>query len=436
MHKPMLNELKKILNLNTEFSRNVFTLVTGTTIAQIIPIAISPILTRIYTPEDFGVLALFLSVSMLVGAIASARYEQAIILPEKDEDALNLIVLSLSFLVVICCMILMVILLFYGRIVILLNNDAISVWLYFVPLMIFLLGSFNIINVYATRQKQYKMIAKANVYKSLVLATIQIILGVVKSGVSGLISGQIFSTITSTMTLVKNTVNLRKIFQVVTLEKIRSLAKRYIRFPKYSLWAIMSNALTQNVVNVSVSSFFSITTLGFYSFANKIIAMPINLIGTSVGQVFYQQALREQQETGRSVKTFKAVVSKLVMLSFVIFIPLYFVVEDIFAFVFGDKWKIAGQFTKILIPFIMMKFIVSPLSTINNIFDKQIASLIWQIGLLIITLTVLVWTKVFHVDFQTFISFYAKIVSVYYLMMLPVLYNHSRGKNWFGSSKN
>jgi O-antigen/teichoic acid export membrane protein len=280
------------------------------------------------------------------------------------------------------------------------------------------------------------MIAKANVYKSLVLATIQIILGVVKSGVSGLISGQIFSTITSTMTLVKNTVNLRKIFQVVTLEKIRSLAKRYIRFPKYSLWAIMSNALTQNVVNVSVSSFFSITTLGFYSFANKIIAMPINLIGTSVGQVFYQQALREQQETGRSVKTFKAVVSKLVMLSFVIFIPLYFVVEDIFAFVFGDKWKIAGQFTKILIPFIMMKFIVSPLSTINNIFDKQIASLIWQIGLLIITLTVLVWTKVFHVDFQTFISFYAKIVSVYYLMMLPVLYNHSRGKNWFGSSKN
>ncbi|HJL79227.1 MAG TPA: oligosaccharide flippase family protein [Candidatus Marinimicrobia bacterium] len=432
----MLNELKKILNLNTEFSRNVFTLVTGTTIAQIIPIAISPILTRIYTPEDFGVLALFLSVSMLVGAIASARYEQAIILPEKDEDALNLIVLSLSFLVVICCMILMVILLFYGRIVILLNNDAISVWLYFVPLMIFLLGSFNIINVYATRQKQYKMIAKANVYKSLVLATIQIILGVVKSGVSGLISGQIFSTITSTMTLVKNTVNLRKIFQVVTLEKIRSLAKRYIRFPKYSLWAIMSNALTQNVVNVSVSSFFSITTLGFYSFANKIIAMPINLIGTSVGQVFYQQALREQQETGRSVKTFKAVVSKLVMLSFVIFIPLYFVVEDIFAFVFGDKWKIAGQFTKILIPFIMMKFIVSPLSTINNIFDKQIASLIWQIGLLIITLTVLVWTKVFHVDFQTFISFYAKIVSVYYLMMLPVLYNHSRGKNWFGSSKN
>ena len=432
----MLNELKKILNLNTEFSRNVFTLVTGTTIAQIIPIAISPILTRIYTPEDFGVLALFLSVSMLVGAIASARYEQAIILPEKDEDALNLIVLSLSFLVVICCMILMVILLFYGRIVILLNNDAISVWLYFVPLMIFLLGSFNIINVYATRQKQYKMIAKANVYKSLVLATIQIILGVVKSGVSGLISGQIFSTITSTMTLVKNTVNLRKIFQVVTLEKIRSLAKRYIRFPKYSLWAIMSNALTQNVVNVSVSSFFSITTLGFYSFANKIIAMPINLIGTSVGQVFYQQALREQQETGRSVKTFKAVVSKLVMLSFVIFIPLYFVVEDIFAFVFGDKWKIAGQFTKILIPFIMMKFIVSPLSTINNIFDKQIASLIWQIGLFIITLTVLVWTKVFHVDFQTFISFYAKIVSVYYLMMLPVLYNHSRGKNWFGSSKN
>ncbi len=432
----MLNDLKKILNLNTEFSKNVLTLVTGTTIAQAIPIAISPILTRIYTPEDFGILALFLSVSMLLGAIASGRYEQAIILPKKNEDALNLIILSLLFLIFTSVSILVLVVSFHQQIVGLLNNDAISIWLYFVPLMVLLLGAFNIVNVYATRLKHYQIIAKANVYKSVTLATFQVLWGVLKSGASGLISGQVISVAISTLYLFIKSIRLKIIKKVFSLSKIKFLARRYSRFPKYSLWAIMSNALTQNILNVSVSTIFSIATLGLYSFANKIIAMPINLIGTSIGQVFYQQASREQKETGQAIKTFKAVIIKLTIMSLVIFIPLHFIVEDMFAFIFGSEWKIAGQFAKVLIPLIMMKFIVSPLSTINNIFDKQFASLTWQIGLLFITLTSLAWTKVYHIEFQSFISIYAKVVSVYYVIMLPVLFNHSQGKNWLGLSKN
>ena len=432
MQNPMSGELKKILQLNTEFSRNVFTLVTGTTIAQIIPIAISPILTRIYTPEDFGILALFMSISLLIGSVASVRYEQAIILPDQDEDAFNLIVLSLSLMVLICCIILMVILVFHDSIITILNNTAISVWLYFVPLIIFLLGSYNIMNVYATRQKQYNIIAKANVYKSLVLATIQIILGIVTVGVVGLISGQILSSITSALTLLKNTINLKKIFQVVTIERIRSLAKRYIRFPKYSLLAVTSNMLTQNIMNITVSTIYSISLLGFYSIATKIIAVPANLIGSSIGQVFYQQAAREKQETGKSIKTFCAVLIKLTLLSLVIFITLNFVIEDIFAIFFGESWRVAGEYAKAMIPFIMMKFIVSPLSTINSIYDKQIISLIWQIGFLLITISALYMANIFKVEFSEMLGVYSWIIAGYYLIMLPILYIFARGKTSSG----
>jgi O-antigen/teichoic acid export membrane protein len=86
----MLNKLKP----KSEFSRNVLTLMTGTTIAQAIPIAISPILTRIYTPEDFGVFALYMSVVSIVSVVATGRYELAIMLPKKDEDAINIVTLS------------------------------------------------------------------------------------------------------------------------------------------------------------------------------------------------------------------------------------------------------------------------------------------------------------------------------------------------------
>ena len=89
----MINKLKP----KSEFSRNVLTLMTGTTIAQAIPIAISPILTRIYTPEDFGILALFVAISTIFGSIANGRYELAIMLPKKDEDAIN--IFALGFIV-------------------------------------------------------------------------------------------------------------------------------------------------------------------------------------------------------------------------------------------------------------------------------------------------------------------------------------------------
>ena len=87
----MFNKLKP----KSEFSRNVLTLMTGTTIAQAIPIAISPILTRIYAPEDFGMFALYMSVASIISVIATGRYELAIMLPKKDEDAVNIVALSI-----------------------------------------------------------------------------------------------------------------------------------------------------------------------------------------------------------------------------------------------------------------------------------------------------------------------------------------------------
>jgi len=90
--------MKSKLKPKSEFSRNVLTLMTGTTIAQAIPIAISPILTRIYTPEDFGVFALFIAIVGFFSVIASARYEQAILIPKKDEDAIN--IFALGFIII------------------------------------------------------------------------------------------------------------------------------------------------------------------------------------------------------------------------------------------------------------------------------------------------------------------------------------------------
>ena len=123
----------------SEFNRNILTLMTGTTIAQAIPIAISPILTRIYTPEDFGIFAIFLAITLIIGSIANGRYELAIMIPKKDEDAINIFALGFIITTSISLLLLVLVLIFQKYFIFLLKNEEIGVWLYFVPISVFFL---------------------------------------------------------------------------------------------------------------------------------------------------------------------------------------------------------------------------------------------------------------------------------------------------------
>ena len=127
----------------SEFSRNVLTLMTGTSIAQAIPIAVSPILTRIYTPEEFGSFALYMTIVSLLSILVTGRYELAIMLPKKDEDAINLVALSILISFIISVFVFLIVFIFNTEITDWLANKAISSWLYLIPLSIFFSGLYQ-----------------------------------------------------------------------------------------------------------------------------------------------------------------------------------------------------------------------------------------------------------------------------------------------------
>ena len=209
---------------------------TGTTIAQAIPIAISPILTRIYTPEDFGVLALFVAISSIFGSIANGRYELAIMLPKKDEDAINIFALGFIISSSISLVLLMLVLLFHDYFTTLLNNDEIGIWLYLVPITVFLTGMYNVLNYFNNRKKYYKDIANITIIKSIITAITQLSIGFLKGGASGLISGQVISQMFANMKLLKNIIKDKLLISKISKVKIIALAKRYKDFPKFSMW--------------------------------------------------------------------------------------------------------------------------------------------------------------------------------------------------------
>ncbi|GAB6072765.1 oligosaccharide flippase family protein [Venenivibrio stagnispumantis] len=345
----------------SEFTRNVLTLMTGTTIAQAIPIAISPILTRLYTPEDFGVFALFMAIVSIFGTIANGRYELAIMLPKKDEDAINIFALGFIINVVISLTLLIIILIFHDYILKLLNNKEISPWLYFVPLTVFLMGIFNLLNYFNNRMKQYKDLAKANVYKSIAGAIAQLSLGFLKAGALGLISGQIISQMVSNTKLFINVKKLN-LFNHVYKIKIIANAKKYKKLPLYNLPNAILDGLRESIINILINTFYSVATLGQFSLGRRMVQFPSSLIGSSISQVFFQKISNaKESELYNIVKNF---ILKTILFFSPIFLIIYIFAPFIFSIVFGEKWKLAGQIASFMTPWIFLNFITSPLSTI------------------------------------------------------------------------
>lgn len=419
--------MTKTLESKSEFSRNVLTLLTGTTIAQAIPIAITPILTRLYTAEDFGLLALFVAITTILGSIANGRYELAIMLPEKDEDAINIAALGLLTAAALSLILFILTLLFNQAIVNLLGNQEIGSWLYFVPFVVLMTGLFNILNYLNTRKKLYKDVAKASVYKATAMASVQSGVGFIKTGATGLITGQILSQIVANYRMAKNT---QQNYDLNKLKKteIKRLAKRYIDFPKFSMWAVLANSLAYNLTNILISIYYSVATLGLYSLAQKMLGMPASLIGSSIGQVYFQEATKEKQETGKAVKTFKKTSKKLFILSVAMFTPLYFILPTVFEWVFGQEWRVAGEYAQITLPFVAAQFISAALSNTNNIFEKQKIALTWQIALLALSLGTVMAAVLLGLEFVEFLEVFSIALFSHYALLYLILWKVSQEK--------
>lgn len=415
--------MKRLLP-KSEFTRNVLVLMTGTSVSQAIPIAISPVLTRIYSPAEFGVFALFLALVAIFGAVANGRYEMAIMLPVEDEDALNIAALGLCVAVAVSALLLLLVALFNTSISTLLGHPEIGLWLYAVPVTVLLVGFYNVLNYFNIRQKNYGDIAKAGVYKAIVLASVQLVLGFLKAGASGLIAGQVLSNVAANTRLLKNTLAGRKISAVVSLQRMRLNGRRFSDFPRFSLLAVLANTLSNNLGNVLIAMFYSTSLLGQYSLVQRVMGVPAALLGSAVGQVFFQRASEEKRSTGTAINTFRSTLAKLVMVSIPVYAIIFLVADDLFAFVFGERWRQAGEFARILVPLFAIRFVVSPLSTMNQVNLKNKLGMYLNILLLVgLTSTISLSGRV-GLSMHAMLAWLSGVMSVLYLFFLWRVYRH------------
>lgn len=382
----MKNKIISFFKSKSEFTRNVLTLITGTIISQAIPIAISPILTRIYSPEDFGVFALYMSIVSIISVFSTGRYEMAILLPKKEVDAIHLLVLSCIITLFVGFITFITILIFNSSITNFLGNPEISNWLYLIPVSIIISGLFKSLNYWFNRKKYFKRLAINKIIQSGSNSSFNLGFGAIGLGISGLIISSVIGQALASFVLGKITWKEIRIFHTKNSNnRIRALAKRYNKFPKYDILATLSNVLSRQATHIFFNKLFNSTPAGYYYFTQRIIELPITFLATSISDVFREEASRSYQVYGNARNIYISTLKKLFILSVIPSIILLIFAKDIFSFVFGDNWAISGVYAQILSPMLFLKFIASPLSFMFYIGEKQQLNLIGNVLFLALT---------------------------------------------------
>lgn len=413
--------------LKSDFNKNILALTSGTAVAQIIPIIVAPILTRIYTPADFGVLALYISIVSILSVIANGNYEQALLIPKNERDSVHLVIGASAISILFSILLLVIIFIFHDFLVKLLKNEHLTKWLYFIPLSVILRGLYNILTFYHTRKKLFKIQAYSNVLRSTGKNSISILLGSLSIS-GGLMIGQITSNFFGNAKMLKSFLREKNHFKTINLQKVFYLLKRYKKFPIYVLPGHFLNVFVLYADNFFISGVYSITVVGYYSLASKLISIPVNLIAGSLRQVYMEAASSERRKTGNASIVFSSTLKKLIILGVPIFFIAFFIVEKLFGLVFGEEWISSGSYARILIPLVLIRFITYPLAITNILFEQQKLSLILQIFLTIITFVGFVVAYFMNLDISTYLWIRTILRSFYYLCILYIVYQVANGK--------
>ncbi|WDZ51162.1 oligosaccharide flippase family protein [Acinetobacter vivianii] len=413
--KSLLVKINNKLNAQGGFLKAVSVLVGGTAGAQLLLIAATPFLTRLYSPSDFGVLAAFIALIAFFTVVANGRYELAIHLPEKIEDCVAVTVLS--FICLLFTTIFSIVFTFFLSVPIakLLQTPQLASYLWLLPFSIFFIGLYQICNAWSVRHKQYKVIASTRIIQSVVTLFIQ--LSFFKLTALGLLLGQAFGQGAGSLKLSLQALKNTKEFGSVKYSQIKAVAKRYKKFPVYSTWTGLFNTASLQLAPLVFLGLFGSTVAGLYALTLKLVSLPVSLVGQAIGSIFLSEAPKAKREGCLNVLILQFN-KKLVQMGCLPTAILIVFGPELFAFVLGEQWYKAGVYAQWLAPWIFLQFQWSPLSNLTVVLELQKEALISQLLTFFARFGVLFYAIGSGVEADHAIQLFAIVSAIVYFLMI------------------
>jgi O-antigen/teichoic acid export membrane protein len=370
---------KKFFPSSSDFTKNTFTLVLGTIVAQAIPFILHPFLRRLYSPEDFGAMAVYLNLFGVVTIVSALRYEAAIVLPKYNNEAANLLSLTFIINVVFTVLIFTALLFFKNDLVQFLNFPvAYSNYLYLLPFGSLLYGCYQSMNYWLIRQKAFKASTTNKIIRRLVEGSVQTTFGVLRIP-GGLFIGDLLGNLANVISGVKQIIKNFFSLKQVSATKIHFVANKYKDYPKFNVLPTLLSSAANVLPFLFINKMYSTETVGYLDLSKLVLSVPLVFISSTISQVLFQQITSKKHDSLSIKGDFKNVFLVLISVIILELMVIFLFGPWLFGFAFGSNYELSGKFSQILIFSFALNFIGSTFSSVFITFNKLKLNSRWQI---------------------------------------------------------
>lgn len=394
-------------------------LIGGAAVGQVISLAAYPVLTRLFSPGELGVLSVYTSVLGTLAVVACLRYEQAIPLPKEDDDATALLFLSVLFAFVVAL------------------ATGFAMWLYpsalssvggqanlpdvlatLLPIGVFLLAVYQALSMMALRLGNYGRLGVTRATQSFAAAVVQVTGGILGGGPSLLILGHIVGQSSGLSSLALLAVRSKAV-RMPAIPRIVRVARRYKKFTYIGMPAALLNTAALLLPSILIAYSYGLPAAGHFSLAVLVLSAPVQLIGRSVAQVFFAESSKKIYENPQSVRLMlQSTSKKLSVWSIVPAVALIFLGPWVFGIFFGEGWEFSGQLASILTVAYLLSLVASPASQVFLVVERQDISLILNILKLIVSVVSFSVLPIFKLDIIVSVISYGIGMSLYYASVI------------------
>ena len=405
-------------------SSSFFQLTFGSIVSQLIIILISPLTTRIYSPEILGQYTMLISLVSTIGPLLCLKYDSLIISEKENINVNSAIVISVISTIGLSMISLLVYIIYLSS-----SNKFFSIIQVSILFILLLLtGLTNIAMAMSNKEKKYSLIAQVTVIRSLVQNASLILFGYFSFGTTGMLTSQLLGTTSG----FKQLVDKFGIARLYESSKDRVYLKKFfikhINLVKYSFPAQFINSISYTILNFFIFGLFGSTIFGFYSISFRMLGMPLTIISQNASKIFFKEASDEWNNEKKFNKALLKSSITLFLLAIPMVLILFFFSPYLFEIVFGKGWGISGEYVKILVPMYGVRMIVSSLTPSFLICKKQNMEFFFQNSFLAVSILIYVYSKFQQLSIESFLIGISFFYTIIYLIMYVYIYMISFGK--------
>ncbi|MBS9719641.1 lipopolysaccharide biosynthesis protein [Tianweitania sp. BSSL-BM11] len=349
---------------------DVLRLVSGTAGGRLIALLAMPIVTRLYSPDDFALLAVYLSLVSMGGVIACLRFDVAIPVAENEADAAHLLVLALTIAATIAAVLMIVAVTIPDLAAQALSKPALAHWLWLVPVGIFLAASYSALQFWATRLRRFGTIAVTRITQAATGVGAMLALGWAGFAPLGLLLGNMLNNgAGNTRLLVETSRRDRAVLVGVSRSGLLSVFGKYRRFPLYSVPEALANIAGLQIPILMIAGLAG-NEAGYLLLAQQVMTAPMALLGSSIAQVYVSRAPEALKE-GRLAEFTLSMLGRLAQIGVAPLIVAGIVAPFVFPLVFGPEWQRSGEIISWMVPWMVLQFLATPISLALHVTRRQ-----------------------------------------------------------------